>query len=65
MIEMVANGVLHPMNWIAAFFVLAIACPQREQIAGLIALPLAILAPGCAFLIAALSLAEKEGVHVR
>jgi hypothetical protein len=65
MIEIVAKGVLHLMNWIAALFVLAITCPQYEQIAGMITLPLAIMALGCAFLVATLSLAQKEGVHVR
>jgi hypothetical protein len=65
MIEMLAKVVLHLMNWIAALFVLAIICPQYEQVAGMIALPLAIPALGCAFLIAALSLAEKEITHVR
>ncbi len=65
MVDTLAQVVLHLLNWIAALFALAITCPQYEHIAGMIALPLAILALGCAFLIAALSLAEKEVVHVR
>jgi hypothetical protein len=65
MIEMLGKTVLHLLNWIAALFVFALTFPQYEQIAGVIALPLAILALGCAFLIAALSLTEKEVTHVR
>jgi hypothetical protein len=65
MIEMLGKTVLRLLNWSAALFVLAITCPQYEQIAGMIALPLAVLALGCAFLIATLSLAEKEVTHVR
>jgi hypothetical protein len=65
MMNIVARTTLHLLNWIAALFVLASTCPQYEQVAGIIALPLAILALGCAFLVAALSLAEKEITHVR
>ena len=35
--DTLAKAVLHLMNWIAALFVLAITCPQYEQIAVLIA----------------------------
>jgi hypothetical protein len=65
MIDTLAMVAFHCLNWIAALFVFAVTFPQYEQVAGMIALPLAILALGCAFLIAALSLAEKEEVHVR
>jgi hypothetical protein len=65
MIEMLGKTVLHLLNWIAALFAFSLAFPAYEQIAGMVALPLAILALGCAFLIAALSLAEKEVTHVR
>lgn len=65
MVDTLAHVILHLLNWLAALFAFAITFPQYEQIAGMIALPLAILALGCAFLIAALSLTEKEDVHVR
>ena len=65
MIDTLAMVAFHCMNWIAALFVFAITFPQYEQITGMVGLPLAILALGCAFLVAALSLAEKEIMHVR
>ena len=57
--DTLAKAVLHLMNWIAALFVLAITCPQYEQIAGFLAFQLVVLALGCAVLIAALSLSEE------
>jgi hypothetical protein len=65
MIEKLGSVILHLLNWIAALFAFSLVYPVYEQIVGVVALPLAILALGCAFLVAALSLAEKEDVHVR
>ncbi len=65
MVDTLAQVVLHLLNWIAALFVFAITFPQYEQLAGFLAFPLTVLALGCSVLIAALSLAEKEDVHVR
>ena len=60
MIDLLAKAVLHLMNWIAALFVLAVTCPQYVQVAGFLAFPLAVLALGCAVLIAALSRVSEE-----
>ena len=58
--DALAQAVLHLLNWIAAFFVFAITFPRYEQIAGFLAFPLAVLALGCAVLVAALSLVSEE-----
>src|SRR6266487_1468807 len=65
MIEKLGSIIMHLLNWIAALFAFSLVSPAYEQIAGMIALPLAILALACAFLLAALSLAEKESAYGR
>ncbi len=58
--DTLAQAVLHLLNWIAALFVFSLFFPRYEQLAGFLAFPLAVLALGCAVLIAALSLLNEE-----
>ena len=58
--DTLAKAGLHLLNWIAALFVFSLFFPRYEQIAGWLAFPLAVLALGCAVLIATWSLLCEE-----
>jgi hypothetical protein len=60
MIDLLGKTTLHLLNWIAALFACALFFPCYEQVAGFLAFPPAVLALGCAVLIAALSLLSEE-----